>query len=35
VRCGYVGSAPSADLRERLRRLLRERPPEQRRIYVV
>jgi hypothetical protein len=34
-RCGYVGWAPSADLSERERRDLRERPPELRRPFPV
>ena len=34
-RCGYVGWARSDDLDERMRRVLRERPPELRRIRVV
>jgi ribosomal protein S27AE len=33
-RCGYVGWAESAILTEPLRRALRERPLEARRIYV-
>ncbi|HEX6131949.1 MAG TPA: hypothetical protein VF044_09465 [Actinomycetota bacterium] len=34
-RCGYVGWAGVADLDERTRRVLRERPPEQRRLRAV
>ena len=34
-RCGYVGWARVADLDERMRRILRERPPEQRHLRVV
>ncbi|HZQ66293.1 MAG TPA: hypothetical protein VFA66_13825 [Gaiellaceae bacterium] len=34
-RCGYVGWASSAELSERTRRLLRERPLERRRLRVV
>jgi ribosomal protein S27AE len=34
-RCGYVGWAPSVDLSEPIRRLLRERPLEQRRLHLV
>jgi hypothetical protein len=34
-RCGYVGWAASSDLNEPLRRALRERPLEKRRLYAV
>jgi hypothetical protein len=34
-RCEYVGWASVADLTEKLRRLLRERPPERRRLYAA
>ena len=34
-RCGYLGWAPSASLDEPVRRILRERPPEQRRLRLV
>jgi hypothetical protein len=34
-RCGYVGWASSADLTEPLRRSLRERPLERRRLRVA
>jgi len=34
-RCGYVGWARVEDLDERMRRILRERPPELRRIRAV
>jgi hypothetical protein len=34
-RCEYVGWALVADLTERLRRVLRERPPERRRLYAA
>jgi hypothetical protein len=34
-RCEYVGWALVADLTERLRQLLRERPPERRRLYAA
>ena len=34
-RCGYVGWARVSDLDERTRRILRERPPEQRRLHRV
>jgi hypothetical protein len=34
-RCDYVGWALVADLTERLRRLIRERPPERRRLYAA
>jgi hypothetical protein len=34
-RCEYVGWASVADLTERLRRMLRERPPERRRLYAA
>jgi hypothetical protein len=35
LRCGYVGWAYSAEVDERLRRVLRERPPERRRLYAA
>ena len=34
-RCGYLGWAPVSDLDERTRRILRERPPHQRRLRAV
>jgi hypothetical protein len=34
-RCEYVGWASVADLTEKLRRILRERPPERRRLYAT
>jgi hypothetical protein len=34
-RCEYVGWASVADLTEKLRRVLRERPPERRRLYAA
>jgi hypothetical protein len=34
-RCEYVGWASVADLSEKLRRMLRERPPERRRLYAT
>jgi hypothetical protein len=34
-RCHYVGWASSAELSERTRRLLRERPLERRRLHAV
>jgi hypothetical protein len=34
-RCDYVGWASVADLSEKIRRLLRERPPERRRLYAA
>jgi hypothetical protein len=34
-RCEYVGWALVADLSEQLRRILRERPPERRRLYAA
>jgi hypothetical protein len=34
-RCGYLGWAAPADLDERTRRLLRERPPERRHLRAV
>jgi hypothetical protein len=34
-RCGYLGWARVADLDERTRRILRERPPELRRLRAV
>jgi hypothetical protein len=34
-RCEYVGWALVADLTEKLRRVLRERPPERRRLYAA
>jgi len=33
--CEYVGWALVADLTERLRRVIRERPPERRRLYAA
>jgi hypothetical protein len=33
-RCGYLGWAPSGELSERIRRDLRERPPERRRRFA-
>jgi len=35
TRCDYVGWACVADLTEKLRRLLRDRPPERRRLYAA
>jgi ribosomal protein S27AE len=35
ARCEYVGWALVADLTEKIRRVLRERPPERRRLYVA
>ena len=35
LRCGYVGWARSADLTERVRRALRDRPPERRRLHAL
>ncbi len=35
VRCEYVGWALVAELTEALRRVLRERPPERRRLYAA
>ena len=35
ARCDYVGWASVADLTEKLRRVLRERPPERRRLYAA
>ena len=35
ARCGYVGWAFADDLDERVRRLLRERPLERRRLHGV
>ena len=35
ARCEYVGWALVADLTEQLRRVLRERPPERRRLYAA
>ncbi len=35
ARCGYLGWAYSADLTELVRRTLRERPPERRRLRAV
>jgi hypothetical protein len=35
ARCEYVGWALVADLTEQLRRILRERPPERRRLYAA
>jgi hypothetical protein len=34
-RCEYVGWAFVADLTEAIRRLLRDRPPERRRLYAA
>jgi hypothetical protein len=34
-RCDYVGWALVADLTERARQVLRERPPERRRLYAT
>jgi hypothetical protein len=34
-RCEYVGWAVVADLTERIRRMLRDRPPERRRLYAA
>jgi hypothetical protein len=34
-RCEYVGWAVVAELTETLRRVLRERPPERRRLYAA
>ena len=34
-RCDYVGWALVADLTEKLRRVLRDRPPERRRLYAA
>ena len=34
-RCDYVRWASVADLTEKLRRLLRDRPPERRRLYAA
>lgn len=34
-RCGYLGWARSVELTELMRRTLRDRPPERRRIYAV
>jgi hypothetical protein len=34
-RCEYVGWAFVADLTERIRRILRDRPPERRRLYAA
>jgi hypothetical protein len=34
-RCDYVGWALVVDLSEQLRRILRERPPERRRLYAA
>jgi ribosomal protein S27AE len=34
-RCDYVGWASVADLTEKLRRILRDRPPERRRLYAA
>ena len=33
--CEYVGWAFAADLTEKIRRVLRERPPERRRLYAA
>ncbi len=35
TRCDYVGWASVSDLTEKLRRLLRDRPPERRRLYAA
>ncbi|HYY63373.1 MAG TPA: hypothetical protein VE688_02080 [Gaiellaceae bacterium] len=35
TRCEYVGWALVADLTEKIRQVLRERPPERRRLYVA
>jgi hypothetical protein len=35
ARCEYVGWALDTDLTEKLRRVLRERPPERRRLYAA
>lgn len=34
-RCGYVGWAATPDLSENVRRALRDRPPERRRLRAV
>ncbi len=34
-RCRYVGWAGSAELSERTRRLMRERPVDRRRLYAI
>ena len=34
-RCGYLGWAPSGELTEPVRRVLRERPPERRRRVAL
>ena len=34
-RCGYLGWAPSEDLSERVRKLVRERPVQRRRFHLV
>jgi DNA-directed RNA polymerase subunit RPC12/RpoP len=34
-RCGYVGWAPSAEVDETTRRLLRERPLQRRRLHAA
>jgi len=34
-RCDYVGWASVADLTEKIRRVLRDRPPERRRLYAA
>jgi hypothetical protein len=34
-RCEYVGWAFGTDLTEKLRQLLRDRPPERRRLYAA
>jgi DNA-directed RNA polymerase subunit RPC12/RpoP len=34
-RCGYVGWAQSSQMNEGLRRMLRERPPERRRLRIA
>jgi hypothetical protein len=35
LRCDYVGWALVADLTEKIRRVLRDRPPERRRLYAA
>lgn len=35
VRCGYVGWADTESLTETLRRALRERPPQRRKLHVL
>ncbi|MGB2952251.1 MAG: hypothetical protein WBB74_02525 [Gaiellaceae bacterium] len=34
-RCAYVGWAPSSKLDEKIRKVLRHRPPERRHLYVA